>query len=52
MSEAEEPVGRAAVVDAARRLEALGLNQGTAGNVGLRIEGGLLVTPSGRSGPA
>jgi L-fuculose-phosphate aldolase len=44
---ADETKGRAAVVDAARRLGALGLNQGTAGNVGLRIEGGLLVTPSG-----
>jgi L-fuculose-phosphate aldolase len=44
---AGEAAGRAAVVDAARRLEALGLNQGTAGNVGLRIGGGLLVTPTG-----
>ena len=35
------------MVGAARRLEALGLNQGTAGNVGLRIDGGLLVTPTG-----
>ena len=47
MTTADEVWGRAAVVDAARRLEALGLNQGTAGNVGLRIEGGLLVTPTG-----
>jgi L-fuculose-phosphate aldolase len=47
VSEAEEAVGRAAVVHAARRLEALGLNQGTAGNIGLRIEDGVLVTPSG-----
>jgi L-fuculose-phosphate aldolase len=38
---------RATVVAAARRLEALGLNQGTAGNVGLRVDDGLLVTPSG-----
>jgi L-fuculose-phosphate aldolase len=38
---------RAAVVAAARRLDALGLNRGTAGNVGLRVSGGLLVTPSG-----
>jgi L-fuculose-phosphate aldolase len=41
------PAERAAVVDAARRLDALGLNQGTAGNVGLRVADGLLVTPSG-----
>jgi L-fuculose-phosphate aldolase len=38
---------RAAVVEAARRLDALGLNVGTSGNVGRRVEGGLLVTPSG-----
>jgi L-fuculose-phosphate aldolase len=30
-----------------RKLAAAGLNVGTAGNVGLRVEGGLLVTPSG-----
>ena len=47
MTAADEAWGRAAVVDAARRLEALGLNQGTAGNVGLRIDDGLLVTPTG-----
>jgi L-fuculose-phosphate aldolase len=35
------------VVAAAQRLESLGLNAGTAGNVGLRVPGGLLVTPSG-----
>jgi L-fuculose-phosphate aldolase len=42
-----EQDARRAVVGAAQRLEELGLNQGTSGNVGLRIEGGLLVTPSG-----
>jgi L-fuculose-phosphate aldolase len=42
-----ESLARAAVVAAARRLEALGLNQGTAGNVGLRVDDGLLVTPTG-----
>lgn len=42
-----EPEAREAVVAAARRLEALGLNQGTSGNVGQRIEGGVLVTPTG-----
>jgi L-fuculose-phosphate aldolase len=46
VSAAEEAAGRPRSSTAARRLEALGLNQGTAGNVGLRIEGGLLVTPS------
>ena len=39
--------GRREVVSAARRLSAWGLNVGTAGNVGLRVDGGLLVTPSG-----
>jgi len=38
---------RAEVVAAAQRLGMLGLNWGTAGNVGLRVSGGLLVTPSG-----
>jgi L-fuculose-phosphate aldolase len=38
---------REAVAVAARRLEDLGLNVGTAGNVGLRVPGGVLVTPSG-----
>jgi L-fuculose-phosphate aldolase len=38
---------REAVADVARRLGALGLNTGTAGNVGLRVPGGLLVTPTG-----
>jgi L-fuculose-phosphate aldolase len=38
---------REAVALAARRLESLGLNVGTAGNVGLRVPGGVLVTPTG-----
>jgi L-fuculose-phosphate aldolase len=38
---------RRAVVAAVRKLAASGLNVGTAGNVGLRVDGGLLVTPSG-----
>jgi L-fuculose-phosphate aldolase len=38
---------RAALVDAARRAEALGLNGGTAGNFSLRHGAGLLVTPTG-----
>lgn len=35
------------MVDAARRLVALGLNCGTAGNIGVRLENSFLVTPSG-----
>ncbi|MCF8527518.1 MAG: class II aldolase/adducin family protein [Candidatus Nanopelagicales bacterium] len=35
-----------ALVDASVRLEAEGLNAGTSGNVSVRVDGGLLVTPS------
>jgi L-fuculose-phosphate aldolase len=38
---------RQAVVDAARRLDAAGLNVGASGNLSVRVAGGLLVTPSG-----
>ena len=44
---ADDAAARIAVVGATRRLEQLGLNHGTAGNVGLRVPGGVLVTPSG-----
>lgn len=38
---------RQAVIDAAREMNALGINQGTSGNVSARLGDGLLVTPSG-----
>lgn len=38
---------RRAVIAAARRMNALGLNQGTSGNIGFRAGKRLLVTPSG-----
>ncbi|MEJ8799009.1 class II aldolase/adducin family protein [Trinickia caryophylli] len=38
---------RREVVDVSRRLVALGLNRGTSGNVGVRTQEGLLITPSG-----
>lgn len=38
---------RRAMVDACRGMNALGINQGKSGNVGVRVESGLLVTPSG-----
>ena len=38
---------RRAIVDAARRMNALGLNHGTSGNVGFRVGERFLVTPSG-----
>jgi L-fuculose-phosphate aldolase len=42
-----EREARAAVVEAARRLSALGLNPGRSGNVSARHGAGFLVTPSG-----
>ena len=38
---------RKAVIAIARKLEPLGINRGTSGNVSVRAGGGLLVTPSG-----
>lgn len=38
--------GRRQLLAAAKRLQALGLNQGTAGNLSLRLPDGLLITPS------
>ncbi|MEM7024916.1 MAG: class II aldolase/adducin family protein [Pseudomonadota bacterium] len=35
------------IIDTCRRMNALGLNQGTSGNVSVRVEGGYLLTPSG-----
>jgi L-fuculose-phosphate aldolase len=47
MTDAAEPLLRQAVVQAAQRLNPLGINQGTSGNVSARAEGGFLITPSG-----
>lgn len=41
------PTQRRTVVEYARRLNETGLNQGTSGNVSLRVAGGFLVTPTG-----
>ena len=38
---------RQTIVEAVRSLAALGLNRGTSGNVGVRLESSFLVTPSG-----
>lgn len=38
---------RQQVVDAVRRMNALGINQGTSGNASMRHEDGMLITPSG-----
>jgi L-fuculose-phosphate aldolase len=52
----DDGVARAAVVACGRELERRGLNVGAAGNVGVRVEDGLLVTPTGMAlgalGPA
>lgn len=38
---------RAAMIETARAMEARGLNQGTSGNVSVRVAGAMLITPSG-----
>ena len=38
---------RRAIIEAARRMNALGINQGTSGNLSVRAGAGILVTPSG-----
>lgn len=38
---------RRRIVETCRRMNALGINQGTSGNVSARVRGGLLITPSG-----
>jgi L-fuculose-phosphate aldolase len=38
---------RERIIATARRMNALGINQGSSGNVSARIEGGFIVTPSG-----
>jgi L-fuculose-phosphate aldolase len=47
---------RRAIIETARRMNGVGLNQGTSGNIGHRVEDGFLVTPTGmayeRLGPA
>jgi L-fuculose-phosphate aldolase len=47
MSRHKEFTVRQSIVDAARQMNALGINQGTSGNISVRWEDGLLLTPSG-----
>ena len=35
------------IIDACLKMNALGINQGSAGNIGVRVDDGLLITPSG-----
>lgn len=44
---AEQARLRRALIATARRLNALDLNQGTSGNLSVRVPGGLLITPTG-----
>ncbi len=44
--ETEHREQREALVEAARSLSALGINQGTSGNLSIRIPSGFLITPS------
>jgi L-fuculose-phosphate aldolase len=44
-----ERVARTQIVSTARRLDQLGLNRGTSGNIGVRCSEGFVVTPSGIS---
>ena len=37
---------RQAIIDACRRMNALGINQGTSGNISLRHDEGMLITPT------
>ena len=47
MSRHQEIAVRQSIVDAALAMNALGINQGTSGNISVRWDGGLLLTPSG-----
>ncbi len=38
---------RVQLIETCRRMNAVGINQGTSGNASVRIDGGLLITPSG-----
>jgi L-fuculose-phosphate aldolase len=43
---ADELAKRQAIIDACRRMNALGINQGTSGNISVRHGAGLLITPT------
>ena len=46
MSATDQQDKRQSIIDACRRMNALGINQGTSGNISLRHEAGLLITPT------
>jgi L-fuculose-phosphate aldolase len=43
----DEPALRRSIVEACRAMNALGINQGTSGNISVRFGSGLLITPTG-----
>jgi L-fuculose-phosphate aldolase len=47
VSAPDEGAVRHSIVDACRQMNALGINQGTSGNISVRWRDGLLITPSG-----
>jgi len=47
MSHEDTPAVREAAVAAVRRLDALGMNRGSTGNLSLRVGDGMLITPTG-----
>src|ERR1700677_1884152 len=44
--QAKEQVKRQSIIDACLRMNVLGINQGTSGNISLRHGEGMLITPS------
>ena len=46
VTSSDESGKRQAIIDACRRMNALGINQGTSGNISVRHEEGMLVTPT------
>jgi len=47
MSTTNDRAKRQSIVDACLRMNQLGINQGTSGNISLRHEAGMLITPTG-----
>ncbi|MDE2065117.1 MAG: class II aldolase/adducin family protein [Bradyrhizobium sp.] len=46
MSNMSEQTKRQSIIDACREMNSLGINQGTSGNISLRHDGGMLITPT------
>ena len=46
MSDMSEQAKRQSIIDACREMNRLGINQGTSGNISLRHDGGMLITPT------